>query len=443
MAMLEDDEDLVANVDSITLMPPINACGSITDNDSGEEDHVSVNNLPGSQLQASAEINFTDRGTFSSSDSEDNISLAELAKKYKRKIRPTKKKKTYQWVKEDLTPNTPEIFDNDVADEIKPPLEWFSDFFDDELFTLLTVETNRYASQKNNHLEVVEREVRAFVGILLLSGYVPVPRRRMFWERERDANNVLVTEALSRDKFEYIMSNFHLADNLNLDHDDKFAKVRPLFKYLNKKFLEKGILTPMHSVDEAMVPYFGRHSCKQFIHGKPIRYGYKLWVGTSNNGYIYWFEPYQGASTNISKTYCDLGVGASVVLEYADALRSRWTNEKFHLFFDNFFTSIPLIEKLSEKGFLATGTARENRIQGVDLQDSKVMKREKRGTYDYRKISDQDIITVKWHDNNLVTLCSNSVGVEPIQSVTRYSQKEKKNIQVGLQKILNNTNYKI
>ena len=27
-----------------------------------------------------------------------------------------------------------------------------------------------------------------------------------------------------------------------------------------------------------MVPYFGRHGAKQYIHGKPIKFGYKLWV---------------------------------------------------------------------------------------------------------------------------------------------------------------------
>ena len=30
------------------------------------------------------------------------------------------------------------------------------------------------------------------------------------------------------------------------------------------------------SVDEMMVPYFGRHNTKQFIRNKPIRYGFKV-----------------------------------------------------------------------------------------------------------------------------------------------------------------------
>ncbi|KAK9700400.1 Transposase IS4 [Popillia japonica] len=132
-----------------------------------------------------------------------------------------------------------------------------------------------------------------------------LPRRRMFWEREKDAHNSLVSDAITRDKFEYILSNFQ-----------------------------------DHSVDEAMVPYYGRHGCKQYIHGKPIRYGYKLWTGTTRLGYVIWFDPYQGAS--IEKT-SDFGVGATVVLNYANVLQERWPNTAFHLYFDNYFTSVPLL----------------------------------------------------------------------------------------------------
>jgi hypothetical protein len=32
------------------------------------------------------------------------------------------------------------------------------------------------------------------------------------------------------------------------------------------------------SVDEQMIPHFGRHSCKMFILSKPIRFGFKQWM---------------------------------------------------------------------------------------------------------------------------------------------------------------------
>nr|CAI5821287.1 unnamed protein product [Callosobruchus analis] len=54
------------------------------------------------------------------------------------------------------------------------------------------------------------------------------------------------------------------------------------------------------------------------------------------------------------------------------------------------------------------------------------MKKRKRGHYDHRKIEDKNIIIVKWHDNSIVTLCSNSAGVNPIHSVKRFCRKERK-----------------
>ncbi|KAI4457590.1 transposase is4 [Holotrichia oblita] len=124
---------------------------------------------------------------------------------------------------------------------------------------------------------------------------------------------------------------------------------RCTYQHLNKKVMENGRVEQKHSVDEPMVSYYGRHGPKQFLNGKPIRCGYKLWVGSSRLGYVYWLEPYQGISTNISTTYADYGIGASVVLEYADALRRKWPEIKFHLFFDNFFTSVNLVQLLAEE----------------------------------------------------------------------------------------------
>ena len=34
--------------------------------------------------------------------------------------------------------------------------------------------------------------------------------------------------------------------------------------------------TPKYSVDKVMIPYFGKHSTKQFIRGKSVQYGFKV-----------------------------------------------------------------------------------------------------------------------------------------------------------------------
>lgn len=435
LAILEDDADSACRANQITIFPPNNATADFTDEDSGPEDFVLMDKLPASQLQTQAEVAFeipNNEDGFSSDDSDDDLPLSTLLATCKKKQAKTriKKQKTINWVKEDLA--TPEkSFETPKNFSISGnPLELFRKFFDEEVINLILTQTNKYAQQKNLNGNIEKCEIMAFIGILILSGYVKVPRRRIFWELERDAHNDLISEAMTRNRFEFIFANLHVSDNQHLDNTDKFTKVRGLFSLLNKKFIEHAPLEEMHSIDEAMVPYYGRHGCKQYIHGKPIRYGYKLWVGTTRLGYINWFEPYQGASTNISAEFADLGVGAGVVLEYAKALRTKWPNLKLHLFFDNFFSSIALIEKLTELNFHATGTIRENRLKGISLMNTKDMKKGPRGSYDYAKISDQNIIAVKWHDNNVVSLISNVAGVAPIHTVKRYSQKEKKNIQV-------------
>lgn len=47
-----------------------------------------------------------------------------------------------------------------------------------------------------------------------------------------------------------------------------------------------------------MVRYYGHHYLKQFIRGKPIRFGYKQWLlCCGRNGYCFNVDPYEGKKT--------------------------------------------------------------------------------------------------------------------------------------------------
>ena len=90
-----------------------------------------------------------------------------------------------------------------------------------------------------------------------------------------------------------------------------------------------------------MVPYFGKHGTKQFIRGKPIRFGFKLWCLASTDGYLFHAEPYCGADTKLSDT--GLGQGADVVL---GLIEKCGLSSGSSVTFDNFFTSFPLLDEL-------------------------------------------------------------------------------------------------
>ena len=75
-------------------------------------------------------------------------------------------------------------------------------------------------------------------------------------------------------------------------------------------------------------------------------------------------------------------MGGSVVLNLIAKLP---LNIKYRLSFDNFFTSLPLIEHLERINIGVTGTIRLNQIGKTPLLDLNSMKKMQRGNYCYVK----------------------------------------------------------
>jgi len=113
--------------------------------------------------------------------------------------------------------------------------------------------------------------------------------------------------------------------------------------------------------DESMVPYYGRHRCKQFIRGKPIRFGYKVWCLNTFSGYLVNFEVYQGKNPNAKLQYEEsFGKCASPLMQMIDDIALNTQQLPFNFYFDNLFTGIDLLKELKKRGYGATGTMREN-----------------------------------------------------------------------------------
>lgn len=146
LAMLEDDDFEAEKLQEITIFPPDNATGELTDEDSGDEDIMTINNLPGSQLKAPTEIVFeNDIGDDFSS--EDDVPLSQIRqtlmtnnakRSAKKKIR-----QIYQWVKDDLRP-IGDHFDEEVYESQESPQQLFLNFFDEDLIQMIVTESNMF-----------------------------------------------------------------------------------------------------------------------------------------------------------------------------------------------------------------------------------------------------------------------------------------------------------
>ena len=75
--------------------------------------------------------------------------------------------------------------------------------------------------------------------------------------------------------------------------------------------------------------------------------------------------------------------------------------QNYQVFFDNWFSTFPLLLKLQSMGMLATATFRMNRLTGCPLMSDKDLKKG-RGSFDYRTDMNSTLHVVKWHDNKAV-----------------------------------------
>lgn len=135
MEEAEHIEDGANLPDALVVFPPVNANDDVTDEDSGDDENVIMDNLPGSLLDSQAEPVFyadvVNIGEEGSEDSDDDIPLSTFMK-YK------KKRKNNDWVQEDMISKLPSWADESVANINFLPLDLFYMFFDEELWQMIT-----------------------------------------------------------------------------------------------------------------------------------------------------------------------------------------------------------------------------------------------------------------------------------------------------------------
>lgn len=344
------------------------------------------------------------------------------------------------WKKSAKTPTknleqkcVPVSLSND-AENCRTPLQFFSLFFSDDLISKIVVETNLYAQQANANLNVTKDEMYVVLGGIILSGYAKYPNKRMYWSNMNDCPKMLAN-AIRQKRFESILAHFHFNDNSKIDVNDRIYKLRPLVDSLNESFLKHGGVPENLSIDESMIPYYGKHYAKQYIKGKPIRFGYKIWAICSSTGYLLNFSIYTGKS---DCPVSSLGLGGSVVMDLITKANIP-PNKGHKLYFDRFFTSFKLMQFLSQKGYCASGTILENRTAKCSIKSSKTILKESRGYCDYRYDDNSGVLICSWKDNKVVTMATTFDSVN-LTNCVRWSKEKKSKVNVPQPEMIANYN---
>lgn len=146
------------------------------------------------------------------------------------------------------------------------------------------------------------------------------------------------------------------------------------------------------SGDESDFSGFGPF--RQYMPAKPIKRGVKVWMlCDANNAYLSRFQVYLGRQNNQTEH----GLGHNVVTNISSHIQqtNRW------LFFDNFFTGLPLLRSLLANGLYACGTIRINR-QGFPTDLKKPRNVSNRGDMKILQMGGTNLTASVWKDKKHV-----------------------------------------
>ena len=367
----------------------------------------------------------------------DLIPLAGLASNYVSPEEPeVEKERTYRWRKGRPPAANNFAFKGDDHlggyEDLKEPIDFFRMFFDVEMIRSISKQTNLYSTQcyiNKGSIGTSPDEIENYLGVLLRMCIVQMPRYRMYWETETRYEQV--AGIMSRNRFELIKKFLHFADNNNAPdprdpNRDKLYKIRELFEQLRQNCL-KVKPEEKNSIDEQIVPFKGKSSLRRYLPKKPKKWGFKIFSRNSVRGFCHDFE-LDGAPDPTRPPCESIGLSSGdIVLRMCASLPKH---QNYKVFFDNYFTHLVLLSRLKEWGMFAVGTLRQNRIKGCTLKTENELKKEGRGSFDGAVDLNSGLTVVRWYDNKMVQLGSNYAFTEPVETVRRWSTKEKQYVDV-------------
>lgn len=297
------------------------------------------------------------------------------------------------------------------------PIQFFNLFFTEDLLNLIVDQSNRYAQQyiTNNPNSYYARpfewkpliveEFKIFLGLTLNMGLTKKNVLRSYWSTNPIHHMPLYSSVMSRTRYTMIMRFLSFTESSmclprNDPGYDKLYKIRPLINFFSKKFSQ--IYTPdKHiSIDESLIHFTGRLGIKQYIPNKRSRYGVKLYkLCERATGYTYDFRVYEGKDKKLEPPGCPTYMGSSGKIVWD--LVSPLFHQGYHLYVDNFYTSLPLFRHLYLQQTVACGTVRVNR---KGFPQRLVNTKLKNG--ELASMRNEEILALKWKDKRDVYVLS-------------------------------------
>ena len=233
-------------------------------------------------------------------------------------------------------------------------------------FTNLYVENynERAVQQGKNRIEWLRTntvELRAFIGILILSGVLLARKEPLhsLWEGDSAFQRPIFCATFGRNRFVDLLRFIRFDDKASRiirEETDKLAAIKEILEMIREKFQDAYYPSASLTIDEQLIRFYGKCRFRVYMPSKPDRYGIKVWVlADATNGYCLNFDVYTGKPIGADR---ERNQAMRAVLQLTSNLPAG-----YNITTDNFFTSIQLAEALLTRANSMTlvGTIRKNK----------------------------------------------------------------------------------
>ncbi|XP_037527279.1 piggyBac transposable element-derived protein 4 isoform X1 [Rhipicephalus sanguineus] len=322
------------------------------------------------------------------------------------------------WIKGDYSPSV-FPFDATHSGQVSPSalpvnakeVEYFKLFFDEELVSEIVAATNKHANKKVQERSLPRKsrlrswqetdvaEVYCFLAVVLLMGLVRKNTLVDYWSKDTMSETPFFRSIFSVKRFCLLLQVLHFSSLT--DRKDRLRAIRPTMEKIEERF--SAFFAPFQDlcINESLMPWRGRLSCRQYIPSERHRFGVKTFVLCDvHTGYILRFIVCTGATTGVTITK-ELGFTGSVVVE----LLRDFLDKGHSLFVDDWYTSPALFKFLLSRQTNACGTVHANR-KGLP----EFAKKLQQGEVD--SYHSNAMLALKWHDRQDVHMLSTMHGAE-------------------------------
>jgi hypothetical protein len=263
-------------------------------------------------------------------------------------------------------------------------LQFVKLLFTDEMLDHLVTATNKAAMEhprvkdlvriKRSWKPVTRERMLLWLGIAVYLGVVKVQNRKSAWSKKSIFRQRWISGHMHLEEFENILNCVNFCDHWNLT-DDEFKRRNARYVFWQVEDLIKECCTNSQayfrvghriSIDEACIPWKGRHKARCYNPKKPHKFHFKKFMlNDSRTGYNYNFYYYGGKGETRPE-----GMSASCwpVVSLLSSTSESLHHKKHLIAVDNWFTSSKSFAYLAAHGYVAVGTVGKGKLKPATVR---------------------------------------------------------------------------